>query len=267
MQSNAASAHRAKEALGRLEHALRTRRGIAAAARGAARMAALAPAAVVRVAAVEAWARVVRRLRSRPAAVDLGDLRRLAPRPKASAGRVPIDGRYAEDFLARHEADVRGRRLEVAGDGSDPEALAALSGETALDADAFDCIILRQALGRVFDVRRAVEIVHRALRPGGVLLATVPGVCARADGGTGEPAYWAFTATALERLLSERFGPAAVVVSSRGNVLAATAHLYGLDDRELTDAERERLDSDYPVVVVARAVKAAAMETMSDPRS
>jgi SAM-dependent methyltransferase len=258
--------HYAREALGRLEQALRARRGIAAAARGAARMAGLAPAAVVRVAAVEAWARVVRRLRSRPAAVDLGDLRRLTPRPRTSAGSVPIDGRYADDFLERHAADVCGRRLEIAGDGGDPEALGALSGETALPADAFDCIVLRQALGRVFDLRRAVEIVHRALKPGGVLLATVPGVSARADGGGGDRSYWALTATALERLLSERFGPDAVAVSSRGNVLAATAHLHGLDDRELTDAERERRDPDYPILVVARAVKAAATEKTSDPR-
>jgi SAM-dependent methyltransferase len=267
MQPNGASAHHAREALGRLEQALRTRRGIAAAARGAVRIAALAPAAVVRVAAVEAWARVMSRLRSRPAAVDLGELRRLTPRPRAAAGRVPIDGRYADDFIARHAADVRGRRLEIAGDGNDPEALAALSGETALPADAFDCIVLRHALGRVFDLRRAVAIVHRALKPGGVLLATVPGVSARADGETDAPAYWALTATALERLLSERFGPGAVVVSSRGNVLAATAHLYGLDYRELTDAERERLDSDYPVLIVARAVKAPATEKTSNPRS
>ena len=42
--------------------------------------------------------------------------------------------------------------------------------------DAFDCAIVTQTLQFVYDVRAALATLHRILAPGGVLLATVPGI-------------------------------------------------------------------------------------------
>ena len=42
--------------------------------------------------------------------------------------------------------------------------------------DAFDCIIFTQTLHFIYDVRLAIQTLHRILKPGGVLLATFPGI-------------------------------------------------------------------------------------------
>ena len=59
-----------------------------------------------------------------------------------------------------------------------PEAtiVADLADAAHIPADAFDCIILTQTLHLIFDVRAAVATVRRILAPGGVVLATVPGI-------------------------------------------------------------------------------------------
>jgi SAM-dependent methyltransferase len=46
-----------------------------------------------------------------------------------------------------------------------------------IPSDTFDCIILTQTLQYIFDLPAAVRAIYRILAPGGVLLASVPGIC------------------------------------------------------------------------------------------
>lgn len=189
-----------------------------------------------------------------------------------------VDRRYVEAFLARHRDDVRGRVLEVGddrytrrfGDGDVRRSVvlhreAGKPGTTVvgdlrrgggLAAGSFDCVILTQTLQFIYEVQAAVDAAGRLLRPGGVVLATVPGV-AQLDGQDMEKwgEYWRFTGQSARRLFGEAFGPDAVQVETRGNVLAATALLQGIVSEELPEAALDETDPLYPVVVTVRARK------------
>ncbi len=189
----------------------------------------------------------------------------------------PIDRQYIETFLAQNCNDIRGRVLEV-GDNSYTmrfgakgvqrsdvlHVMADVPGVTIVDdlnkgdnipSNAFDCIIVTQTLQFVFDMRLAIAILHRALKPGGVLLITVPGVTSIArDDDWGDTWFWSLTPGALRRLLRESFD-GELDMFCFGNVLAASAFLYGVPSDELTSEELAAVDPHYPVIVAARAVK------------
>jgi SAM-dependent methyltransferase len=122
----------------------------------------------------------------------------------------------------------------------------------------FDCIVLTQTLHLIFDMRMAVATLHRLLKPGGVVLITVPGVSSIDHDEWGENWYWSLTPTALRCLLEERFPSERVTMAVYGNVLAAIAFLHGLAQDELSPGELNVCDPHYPVIVAARAVKARA---------
>jgi len=221
-----------------------------------------------------------RRMSAPTATLDLGDLRRVTPIDSGfGLGRgQPVDRHYIEDFLARHRGDIRGRVLEVGedaytvrygggrvthsdilhADASNPRAtlIADLADGSALPGDAFDCFICTQTLTYIYDVQGAVRTIHRILAPGGVLLATVPGISQMSPYDRdrwGE--YWRFTAQSLGRLLGEPFGSANVEVEAYGNVLASTAFLQGLCTDDLRSDELEHRDHRYQMLVAGRAVK------------
>lgn len=213
--------------------------------------------------------------------VAMGDLRRVTPfsREFGFDRGSPVDRRYIESFLQRHAADVRGRVLEIKdrayterfggdrverSDVLDVDAgnrVATLVDDLTtgdrLPADAFDCIVLTQTLHLVFDVHAAARTLHRILRPGGVLLLTVPGITPipRAEAASW---HWSFSDRSAERLFRSTFEGGDVEVRVYGNVLAATAFLYGLAERELREAELDASDPDYPVIVAVRAVKTSS---------
>jgi len=224
--------------------------------------------------------RRVRAKRRRPVPIQWGSLRRGEPVSRVfglDRGQ-PIDRYYIEAFLADHAGDIRGRTLEAGDDAytrqfggsgvtqadvlhaveGNPRAtiVADLADGPGIPDEAFDCLVLTQTLQFVYDIHAAIRTCHRALRPGGVLLATASGVgqISRYDMDRwGE--YWRLTDASAERLFGEAFGPANVHVKSYGNVLAACALLQGLAGEELSPSELDRCDPDYPVVVAVRAVK------------
>jgi hypothetical protein len=189
---------------------------------------------------------------------------------------IPVDRRYIEGFLARHADDIQGRVLEIKDDtytrqfggarvhassvldvdASNPRAtiIDDLTAGARLESNAYDCVILTQTLQLIFDVRAVIHTVHRILAPAGVALVTVPGITQipRAEAGSW---YWSFSDLAMRRLFVPPFERDAVSVSSHGNVLAATAFLYGLALHELREDELSVADPDYPVILTVRAVK------------
>jgi hypothetical protein len=115
-------------------------------------------------------------------------------------------------------------------------------------------VILTQTLHLIFDMRAAVDNIHRALRPGGALLVTVPGISPVDTAVWKESWYWSLTDEALRRLLTGGFDPEQVAVSSFGNLLAATAFLHGAAVEEIGTERLDPLDAAYPVTVAARAI-------------
>jgi hypothetical protein len=192
----------------------------------------------------------------------------------------PIDRVYIEDFLERHRTDVRGNVLEILDstyarrfgggrvehidvlDASDSATEGTIRGNLqtgdGLPTGVYDCFICTQTLSLIADVRAALRNSHDLLVPGGVLLATVPGISQQADPAHEEfPDYWRFTKLSLGRLLEEAFGRGAVDVESHGTVAASAAFLYGLPAEEIDPTLLRPHDPDYEMVVCGRAVRRA----------
>jgi SAM-dependent methyltransferase len=210
--------------------------------------------------------------------VRLGSLARTQP-VSSSWGYdrgTPVDRWYIDRFLDEHRADVTGRVLEVKDsaytdrfgigvteravldlDPENPNAthVADLASGEGLEDEGFDCFICTQTLQFVFDVPAALATAHRVLRPGGVLLATVP-VASRV---CGPPLtdFWRFTPLAMDRLLKAAFGEGSVTVRGTGSVLSQVAFLEGLAAEELTPGELAVDDERFPLLVCARAVRQA----------
>ena len=213
--------------------------------------------------------------------LNLGDLRRVTPISRSfgfDRGR-PVDRYYIERFLSTHAQDIAGHVLEFGDNAytrqfggervtasdvlhaeeSNPQAtiIADLSDAPHIPADKFDCIICTQTLMYVYPLKAAIETLHRILKPGGVLLASMPGISqlSRYDMDRwGE--YWRLTSLSAQRLFAEHFSASAVEAEAHGNVLAATAFLYGLATEELMPEELDYRDPDYELVITVRAVKA-----------
>ena len=209
------------------------------------------------------------------------DLRRLEPVDREfGLGRgTPIDRYYIEQFLDRHRGDVCGRVLEV-GDASYTRRFgedrvtrsdvlhtppggrsATVIGDFAtgdgIPPNTFDCIILTQVLPFIFDVRAAVRHCRAALKPGGVVLATVPCISQISQYDMerwGD--FWRFTSLSARRLFEEAFVGGTVAVEAHGNALAATAFIQGLSTQDLTQAELDHRDPVYQLIVTIRAVRA-----------
>jgi SAM-dependent methyltransferase len=114
--------------------------------------------------------------------------------------------------------------------------------------------VLTQTLHLIWDLRPAVDTVFRILKPGGIVLATVPGTTQTESS---ELWQWTLTPLSAHRLFAERFGHD-VRVESHGNVLASTALLQGIAAEELTYEELDYRDHHYPVTVAVRARKPPA---------
>ena len=98
----------------------------------------------------------------------------------------------------------------------------------AIRTDTYDCIILTQTLQLIDDIPAVLAECARILRPGGVLLATVPGVIRVDDEGGLDGDYWRLTEASARKLFAGAFPIEAFDVDAYGNVMACAAFLYGM---------------------------------------
>jgi glycosyltransferase involved in cell wall biosynthesis len=190
----------------------------------------------------------------------------------------PIDRYYIEQFLSDHQADIQGHVLEIADDTyicqfggnrvtvsdvlnavpGNPKATLVGDITTAehISSNTFDCIIFTQTLQLIFDVRAALQTIYRILKPGGVVIATIPGISpiSRYDMERWGY-YWSFTSLSARRLFEEVFPASNIQIETYGNVLTATAFLYGMATEELKTEQMKFVDQDYEVIVAVRAEK------------
>jgi SAM-dependent methyltransferase len=214
---------------------------------------------------------------------DFAKLRRVTPyRPAFGWYRGQcVDRYYIEKFLLAHDRDIRGRVLEVAEPeytfkfgaervtradivDPDPRNLKATLREDLTSApgiadDTFDCIICTQTLLYIYDFQAAIRTLYRILKPGGVVLVTVPGIaqlCPPSMMGAGGD-YWRFTRHSVQIAFAEVFGSDRVQIESYGNVLTAMAMLHGLVSQEFCAEELDYHDPDYEVTIAIRSSKEA----------
>jgi SAM-dependent methyltransferase len=191
---------------------------------------------------------------------------------------LPIDRYYIEKFLDENAADIQGHVLEV---GTD-KYTRAIGGERVIKSDVlhvaeekpgvtiigdltkaehiasnfFDCIILTQTLQVIYDFHGAVKTIFRILKPGGIVLVSVPGISkiSRYDMDRWGY-YWGFTSLSIQRVFEAVFPAANIHTKAFGNVLVTIAFLHGLATDELRRNELEFVDPDYELLITLRAVK------------
>jgi SAM-dependent methyltransferase len=209
--------------------------------------------------------------------VRFGDLYRTEPfsrRYGLDRGGA-VDRVYIEQFLQENRTLVKGRVLEVANNNytvrfgganvtksdilhvneNDTKAtiIADLGKPLQIEENQFDCIILTQTLQFIYDYKKAVENCFRLLKPGGHLLMTVPGITP--IGKDPFDWYWSFTSFSMKKVLCEQFANENVRIQTYGNVLAASAFLYGLGKNEIDEKELGKNDPSFQVIVAVSARK------------
>ena len=189
---------------------------------------------------------------------------------------TPVDRYYIRRFLERHRADIRGDTLEVMDthysqrlgtdvltrsvvdiDPTNPRAtiVADLGVADSLPESRFDCFVATQTLQLVPDIREAIRNGWRCLRPGGVMLATLP-VVSRLHGSIDDEGdFWRTTPAAATLLFGEVFGRDAVTIDAYGNHRTCIAFLSGMAHEELARRDLETVDPRFPLLVGVRAVR------------
>jgi hypothetical protein len=215
--------------------------------------------------------------------VDLGDLRRVTPISRLYGWDRggPVDRYYIEGFLDAHRDKITGTVLEISENtytrkfGGDrvtrsdvlhydnPKPPATVVGDLTnaphLPSNHYDCVIITQTLMLIYDVKAAVETLHRILKPGGTVLATQAGLSQIAEAEIwNETWHWGFTRASSRRLFEDAFPGGEVEVQTYGNVLSTIAFLHGLSSVELTKAELDHTDPQYQLLISVAARKAAA---------
>ncbi|WP_187264256.1 glycosyltransferase [Pontibacter beigongshangensis] len=188
-----------------------------------------------------------------------------------------IDRYYIENFLQGEATCIKGRVLEIGdneytmkfGGGkvsksdifhvNDENPQATLIGDISnapqIPDNTFDCIILTQTLHLIYDFKGALATCHRILKPGGALLLTVPYITSIAKDEWGATWYWSFTDKVLRLLMAETFPGGKAEVGSFGNVLVASAFLYGMGRTEISQKELDHYDPQYQVINTVKAIK------------
>jgi SAM-dependent methyltransferase len=217
----------------------------------------------------------------------VGAVRRRAGRPAGFLRAEPvsrkfgldrgtaIDRAWIEGFLRRESHRIRGSVLEIGdpgytrqfgtavteshvlhatGESPDATIVGDLATGEGVPERAFDCIVLTQTLPFVYDVQRAVATCRRALRPGGAVLATLPGISqiSRYDMDRWGD-FWRFTDLSARRLFEAEFGAGRVEVAIHGSVGTACAFLLGLAAEEVPAALLDAVDPDYQVLITVVA--------------
>lgn len=177
---------------------------------------------------------------------------------------TPVDRWYIERFLDLHRPAAGGHALEVMEDmyatrlgaGSldvvdidRGNPLATIVGDlcdpATLRGRLFDVVVLTQTLQLLVDPCQALVNLGASLKPGGVILVTVP--CVSRLAGPGD--RWRWTPLGFTELVAA--AGLGGDISAAGNMLACRAFLFGAAAGDIGDQLLGHHDPDFPLLVTA----------------
>ena len=185
---------------------------------------------------------------------------------------TPLDRRYIDGFLRARRALIRGSVLEVEDDTYTTRFGTGVTTSTVVDIDrsnaratliadleqpgslaagTYDCIILTQTLHLLRDPGLCVENCYRALRPGGVLLATAPSV-SRVSPTYPDGDYWRFTRAGIAELFARHWGGSHTALGL-GNLRSCIGFLLGESVDEIAEEVLDLHDPRFPLTVAVEA--------------
>ena len=215
--------------------------------------------------------------------MDWGSLRRTTPvsREFGYDRGTPIDRYYIDDFLGRNALAIAGRVLEIGDDtytrrfggsrvtrrdvfhahGANPQAtiIGDLAAADTVPSNSFDCEIVTQTLQFIVDPVAALRTLHRILRPGGVLLATVPALTVVSSDSDewSKIWYWSFTPALVTSMVDQVFAPGESTIEVAGTAVASMCTLQGLAVEDVGIEALTPPHPDFPVLISFRCQKAA----------
>jgi SAM-dependent methyltransferase len=187
---------------------------------------------------------------------------------------TPIDRYFIEKFLSENSDIIKGTVLEFGDDfytskfGGEKVTTSEIFNTThgngkatyvgnledisQIKSDYFDTIICTQTLHFVPDMNKAISTIYRILKPGGILLATMPGL---SQIETLWLDYWRVTKYSAQLLFENSFEKNKLEIRHFGNVLAASSFLYGISAEELEKKMLDKIDENYHMLICIKAVK------------
>jgi hypothetical protein len=195
----------------------------------------------------------------------------------AIAHGMSIYSFYADQFLRGYRSELRGRILQIGPTEFSDKVLQESanvmvdrmsleefqnvitqnsSTEPAHQIGTYDCILSTITLSHMFELKRAIALLHRMLKPGGTLLLAEAGI-QRVENSElkSNQHYWNFTSLALQCLLGEVFPNDGITIKPYGNVMTAIAALHGLSSGRFKPQDLNFFDRDYEVLIGVCAVK------------
>ncbi len=187
---------------------------------------------------------------------------------------TPIDRYYIGKFIRAHAREVQGRVLEFGWptykdyfdasriEGYDVIDLEAHDDDVTLVGDiqrvpqipdaTFDCIICTQVLLLIPDLSAAMREMHRILKPGGLLLLTLPQAALTMPRKEFPADYWRFTEDSV-RLLLTPFSDVRITV--HGNPYVAFYFANRIVVEDLKPVDLDWTDQRFPLHINAYARK------------
>lgn len=185
---------------------------------------------------------------------------------------TPVDRYYISDFLKNNRKYITGKVLEIEDakythlygtnytsivmdvSSSKPWVNFNANLETGegIEDSVADCFILTQTLMYIYDLNRAAESIYRLLKPGGIVLITCSGISqnsVRCMDNYG--CYFNFNASVFDKLFGDKSRYDVLESGSYGNVKTVAAHLIGLCQEDLDEADFRYNDPYYPLITYA----------------
>ncbi len=188
---------------------------------------------------------------------------------------TPIDRHFIDQFLQSHHKDIRGSVLEIKNprytnsigndvlvsevldinpDNKDATIIADLQKADNVQDNTFDCFILTETLQFIYDLKSAIEHARRILKPGGILLVTVPAI-SPLDPDFPDHDFWRFTQNSCRVLFGDVFGEDNIAVETYGNFVTCSGFLSGMAAEEIAPRRLNDKSDIYVQGVCVRAVK------------
>jgi SAM-dependent methyltransferase len=187
---------------------------------------------------------------------------------------MPVDRFYIERFLEQYKDSVKGVCLEIVDNSytvkyggskvttSDvldiiPRKTTTIHGDLRNVRDiiadnTYDTLIVTQTLNVIDDYEAAISECYRILKPGGLLLVTLP---------TMSPAWnlkinlWRFSPESAQRVFEKYFLSSNITIAPLGNKVVTESFWTGMAVEDLKQEELEYQDEQYPLIIGIAARK------------